>query len=254
MNILYLHIGTANENPISDTRVYESEYVDGQKASLTANDIAQNMFAQVDDEGNIHVLFDEIIDHCHTALALKQVSAFIVTSSGNMQRQDTTKGWDMLIQWKDSSTTWVPLKEMKKTHPVQVSEYTVLTHIQEEPAFAWWVPHVSRKRNRIVVKVKPSYWIRTHKFGLKVPKSVTGAIAIDRENGETLRWDAICKEMKNVRITFEESEGDKEDIPPGYQFVNCHRIFDIKMGEGFRRKARMVAGVHMTEAQASLTY
>ena len=54
-----LPIGTANENTILDTRVYEFEYVDGHKASLTANDIAQNMFAQVDDNGNRHVLFDK---------------------------------------------------------------------------------------------------------------------------------------------------------------------------------------------------
>ena len=60
--------------------------------------------------------------------------------------------------------------------------------------------------------------------------------------------------MKNVCIAFEEFEGNKEDIPPGYQFVNCHMIFDIKMGEGFRQKACMVAGGHMTEAPASLTY
>ena len=60
----------------------------------------------------------------------------------------------------------------------------------------------------------------------------------------------MCKEMKNVRIAFEEFEGDKEDIPSEYQFVNCHMIFDIKMGEGFRRKDCMVAGGHMTEAPA----
>ena len=60
--------------------------------------------------------------------------------------------------------------------------------------------------------------------------------------------------MKNVRIAFESFEGDKEDIPPGYQSVNYHMIFYIKMGEGFRRKARMVAGGHMTEAPAYLTY
>ena len=56
--------------------------------------------------------------------------------------------------------------------------------------------------------------------------------------------------MKKVRIVFKEFEGDKEDITPGYQFVNCHMIFDIKMVEGFRRKARMVAVGHMKEAQA----
>ena len=55
-------------------------------------------------------------------------------------------------------------------------------------------------------------------------------------------------------MVFEEFEGDKEDIPPWYKFVNCHMIFDIKMGEGFRRKAHMVAGGHTTEAPASLDY
>ena len=58
-----LPIGTANEKPILDTSVYEVEYVDGHKASLTANAISQNMLAQVDDDGNRHVLFYKIIDH-----------------------------------------------------------------------------------------------------------------------------------------------------------------------------------------------
>ena len=99
----------------------------------------------------------------------------------------------MLIRQKDGLTTWVPLKDMKESYPVQISEYAVLTQIQEEPEFVWWVPHVLRKRNRIVAKVKSKYWIRTHKFGLKVPKYVKEEIVIDRENGDTLWWDAICK-------------------------------------------------------------
>ena len=49
-----LPIGTANDNPLQDTRIYEVEYVDGHKASLSANSIAQNMFAQVDDEAIIN--------------------------------------------------------------------------------------------------------------------------------------------------------------------------------------------------------
>ena len=112
-----LIIVTSNDNPILDTRVYEVEYVDGHKASLTANAITQNMFAQVDDEGNRHAFFDEIIDHRCTALAHKQADAFIVTSSGNRRRRETTKGWDMLIRRKDVSTTWVPLKDKKESYP-----------------------------------------------------------------------------------------------------------------------------------------
>ena len=55
-------IGTANENPILDSHMYEVEYQDGTKASLVANYIAENLFMQVDQEGNIHVLLDELID------------------------------------------------------------------------------------------------------------------------------------------------------------------------------------------------
>jgi hypothetical protein len=42
-----LPIGKANDNRILDTRMYQVEYPDGHKASLAANAIAENMFAQV---------------------------------------------------------------------------------------------------------------------------------------------------------------------------------------------------------------
>ena len=58
-----LPIGLANENPILDTRMYEVEYLDGERMSLAANNIAENLFAQIDDDGNCQVLMDEIIGH-----------------------------------------------------------------------------------------------------------------------------------------------------------------------------------------------
>ena len=249
-----LPIGTANDNPILDTRMYEVEYADGHKASMAANAIAQNMFAQVDEDGNRHVLFDEITDHRSDESAVKQADAFITNASGTKRRRETTKGWEFLVRWEDSAKAWVPLKDMKESYPVQTCEYSILTRIHEEPAFAWWAPYVIKKRNRIIAKVKSKYWVKTHKFGIKVPKSVEQAVQFDKENGNTLWWDAICQEMKNVRIAFEVFEGEVKDIPIGYQKVDCHMIFDIKMGESFRRKARMVAGGHTTEVPATLTY
>jgi hypothetical protein len=135
-----------------------------------------------------------------------------------------------------------------------MAEYAVQRRISQEPAFAWWVPHVLKKKDRIIAKVKSKYWQRTHKFGIRIPKSVEEARRLDRENGNTLWWDAICQEMKNVRIAFEEYYGDTAELPPGYQRINCHMIFDVKMGENFRRKARMVAGGHVTETPSTLTY
>ena len=50
--------------------------------------------------------------------------------------------------------------------------------------------------------------------------------------------------MRETQVAFEVFDGEESGIPPGYQKVNCHMIFDIKLGENFRRKARLVAGGH----------
>ena len=58
--------------------------------------------------------------------------------------------------------------------------------------------------------------------------------------------------MKNVRIAFQ-TLPDGTHAPKDYQFVKFHMVFDIKM-EDFRRKARLVAGGHMTDAPPTITY
>ena len=45
-----LPIGRYQNNPILDTRMYDLKYKDRHKASLAANAISDNMFAQVDGE------------------------------------------------------------------------------------------------------------------------------------------------------------------------------------------------------------
>ena len=247
-----LPIGTANDNPILDSRMYEVEFQDGHRASMAANAIAENLFSQIDDEGNRHVLFDEIADHRTNGKHITQQDAFVVTRTGTRRRRETTVGWELLVRWKDGSTTWVALKDMKDAYPVQTAEYAVQSRLAEEPAFAWWVPYTLKKRNRIIAKVKSKYWIRTHKFGIKIPKTVEEARRLDAENGNTFWWDAIVKEMKNVRPAFEVWEKSADDIPPGFQQIKCHLVFDVKMGENFRRKARFVAGGHTTEVPESL--
>ena len=97
------------------------------------------------------------------------------------------------------------------------------------------------------------YWIKTHKYGIFVYKKFKEAILIDKENGDTLWWDAIMKEMKNVRPDFEMFDKHKEDIPIGYQQIKCHMIFDVKLGENFRHKARLVGRGHTTTDPASIT-
>jgi hypothetical protein len=249
-----LPIGRANNNPILDTRMYKVEYPDGHKASLTANGIAENMFAQADGKGKRHVLFEEIIDHRTDGTEVKQQDAFLTMRNGNKRRRKTTKGWEILIQWKDGSTTWVSMKDIKGSYPVQLAEYATQRRIAGEPAFVWWICHVLQQPNIIIAKLKTKYWVRTHKFGVKIPKTVKEAKLFDKENGNTLWWDAICREMKNVQPAFEVWDKDVSELPPGYQKITCHMIFHVKMGENFRRKACFVADGHKTKTPAAMTY
>ena len=78
-------IGTANDNPLLDMRMYEVEYLDGERTSLSANHIAENLFAQVDDEGNRQVLMKEIIDYHTNRQEVKHQDAFITTRTGTKE-------------------------------------------------------------------------------------------------------------------------------------------------------------------------
>ena len=95
-----LPIGTSHENPILDTTVYEVEYSDGNKAYMVSNAISVNLFSQVDAEGNRHALFDEISDHRTDGKEIKQQEVFVTAKNGIRRRQETTAGWEMLVQWK----------------------------------------------------------------------------------------------------------------------------------------------------------
>ena len=54
---------TAFKNPILDTKVYKMEYTDRYKTVMAANEIANNLLAEVDQDVKRFVLFDNLIYH-----------------------------------------------------------------------------------------------------------------------------------------------------------------------------------------------
>jgi hypothetical protein len=78
--------------------------------------------------------------------------------------------------------------------------------IANEPEFNWWVHTVLRKRNCIVAKVK-RYWQTTHKFGIRLPKTVAEALAIDDQTGTDFWWKAHGKEMNKVKVAWTAANG-----------------------------------------------
>ena len=139
--------------------------------------------SQVDAEGHSNSIISEIVDHRSDGNSLSKDDAYISTKTGKPKLRQKNRGWDLQVEWKDGTTSWIPLEDLKESNPVQFYEYTITNKISEEPAFAWWVRHLIRRRDMILKKVKSRYWRKTHKFGIKIPKSVKTAMEIDRKTG-----------------------------------------------------------------------
>lgn len=245
-------VGTKNSNPFLDTRRYEVEFPSGVTNEYSTNIIVENIFLQYDEDGKQHYIFESIIDHANDGTQVTKGNGTFLATSGQVRKKQTTKGWKFLVEWKDGSSDWIPLSELKESNPVEVAEYVYANNLQDEPAFIWWCPYVRKKSRALVSKVKSRYWKTTHKFGIRLPHSPEEALHLDRENGNTLWFDSIMKEMTNVTVAFRDWNPNitPEDLRknpqllPGFQEIKCHMIFDIKMD--FTRKARFVAGGHMT--------
>lgn len=108
-----------------------------------------------------------------------------------------------------------------------------------------------KKRQRIIAKIKTRYFRKEQKFGIPLPKTVQEALQFDRESGTTYWFDAIKKEMGVILPAVKILE-DGCNAPVGYQRIPCHVIFDVKMN--FTRKARFVAGGHVTDPPTTQTY
>ena len=149
---------------------------------LVENAITENMFAQVYGEENRHVLFQEVINHRYSGNKVNGQDAFITTRNEKKRCRETMQRVEVLVLWKDGSTTWVTFKDTKNSYPLHIAKYEVHCRITDNPEFEWWIRNVLAKRNHIIVKLKSKYWVRTHKSSVKIPMSVQEEKSFDIEN------------------------------------------------------------------------
>jgi hypothetical protein len=154
------------------------------------------------------------------------------------------------VQWADGASSWLPLADLRESNPVEVAKYAISRYLDKEPVFRWWVRKTLHKRDRWVCKFKATYWKHTHKYGVKLPKSVKKSLAIDSRMGRTFWRDAIAKEMKNVMPAFAFRDDDK--VPVGYKKIDCHMVYNVKID--LTRKAWLVAGGHQTDVPKESVY
>ena len=95
-----------------------------------------------------------IIDVRKNDKALKDEDKYDISSNGTKRRKATPQGWEVSIQWKDGSTTWNTLKEVKYSFTIELAEYAVENWIASKPVFTWWVPYTLKKQEQIISKLK----------------------------------------------------------------------------------------------------
>ena len=147
-------IGLAHDNHILDTREYVICFDDGDEAELSANLIAESMYANCYPDGRQYFIFDSIINHSRLDTTIKLTDQTQIQSNGHAYKQRSTIGWQLCCLWKDGSTSWIDLRDLKESHPIQTAEYAIAAGIDHEPAFNWWVHDVFRCQDQIISLVK----------------------------------------------------------------------------------------------------
>ena len=81
-------------------------------------------------------------------------------------------------------TTFIALKDIKETNPVEISEYVLANQLEKEPAFAWWIRTALKRRDTIISKV--SRRVRKKmKCGIHLPATYEEAVRMYKESGNT---------------------------------------------------------------------
>ena len=134
-----------------------------------ANIIAENILNQVDEYGYNNQIINTILGHSKDSLAVEKKDNWIVTKRGRQSMPKTTVGWKFSVKWKDGTVTWKPLKDLKESNPIEISDYVTAQGIQDDPEFPWWVPFTLRKRDSTIAAVNSRIRKSYHKYGIQIP-------------------------------------------------------------------------------------
>jgi hypothetical protein len=179
------YVGKQHAEHLQNALLQTYEFPDGRSGEYTTNMIAENMYAQCDIEGIQYNLMEIIVDH-NTDEHVIAPGDMYIKHGRYKQLSKTTNGWYLCVEWKDGTTRWELLSDLKEFNPVEVAKYAVAKSLLDALAFGWWDPHVLKKRIISIAAVTKSYHKRTHKFGIEAPKIWDDCVRLDKENYNTL--------------------------------------------------------------------
>ena len=164
--------------------------------------------------------------------------------------------WNVLVNWENGESTWEPLAIIAKSDPVTVAIYGKENNLLQLPGWRKFNRLANRQKKLLRManqaKLKSYRTAPIFKFGVQVPRNHKEAMQLDEKNGNTLWADAEARELNQIDEYGTFRDVGKGVHPRGYKKISAHLVYDIK--PDLRRKARLVAGGHLTETPVNSIY
>jgi hypothetical protein len=231
---------------------------DGYDEIVTYNDLCDIVEEQIaleesQSEINLSDGTQEIADDIYTFRG-------IVGHDGPLTSKDARYNgsmWNLLVHWEDDSQTWEPLTIIAKDDPVSVAAYGKANDLLNEPGWKR-LKNLARREKKLQrmlkqARIAPGRRTPKYKFGVQIPNGYPEVAALDRANNDTQWTDACQKEIDQLNdYTCFKDLGKHTPTPEGHQRIRLIWVFDVK--QTLRRRARLVAGGHMTEPIKESSY
>lgn len=115
-------IGRKHKIPTLDSRIYGCEFPDGEISDVSYNTIAEHIFTQCNSEWYQYQIFQEIVHHRRNKNAVDKGDQMVQVGN-KLHKKKAVAGWDFQGEWKDGSTSWLSLKDLKNANSVDVTLY-----------------------------------------------------------------------------------------------------------------------------------
>jgi hypothetical protein len=148
------------------------------------------LIAQADDEGRRQMMLGDIMDQRTAHKAIPKSQQMYVNSYGVSRKKSTTRGWELIIEWKDGSTDCVVLNDLAK----RVVPRGSCTICHQPKGTGRWAciclvdAICDQKVWTRSEKVNSKYWSRTHKYGVLFPKPYKKQWRLIRSLGIHCGW------------------------------------------------------------------
>ena len=161
------------------------------------------------------------------------------------------------MDWDHVNASWEPLDEIRLADQITLVDYAIENKLIYQVGWKW--AKKKKKSSKKFARMAKIYKSQVkdlkarYKFGIEVPRGVREALRLNEINGNTKWMDAITKE-KDHFFDFKTFEvlNKNEKAPKGYKRIPGFYVSDVK--HDLRRKARFVAGGHMSIAPKEDSY